>query len=313
MKPPVSEMERHEQAIAEVERTIRLVRYLALGLVVGGLVIGVSAVPRFGGRPEDLDRMGGFLAGTTGALWALAGLTLVYVAFLGQQVQVLHQKEDLRLTREAFKQQQAEMQLQTVEFENQRFDTTFFALLGSHQDLVNHSEIDAGHGAKAGAEAFGALLAQITGRYREARAHERATPSLAIAKRLYLEEFRNFEGMLGPYFHSLYHILKFVDDRPLPLDRADERRRYTNFIRARLSFAELIILFYGGLSDQGAGMRSLVERHALLKHLAPDRLLDPEHQSAYRPSAYARPVTKHKEGPPSGSANRPFGSPQPQG
>lgn len=306
-------MERHEQAIAEVERTILLVRWLALALVVGGIIVGAAVVPRFTGSKDDLEKLGTFLAGTTGVLWALAGLTLVYVAFLGQQVQVLHQKEDLRLTREAFKQQQAEMQLQTVEFENQRFDNTFFALLGSHQDLVKHSEIDVGHGTKTGAEAFAALLARIGERYREARARDRDTPSLDVAKRLYLEEFRNFEGTLGPYFHSLYHVLKFVDDRPLPVDRADERRRYTNFVRARLSFGELIILFYSGVSEQGAGMRSLIERHALLKHLAPDRLLDPEHQSAYRPGAYARHVPKHREALLPGSVSRPSGSPQPQG
>jgi putative phage abortive infection protein len=296
MKPPPSEMERHEQAIAAVERTIRVVRYLALGLVVAGLTIAIFFVTRFSMRPDDLDRLGGFLAGTTGVLWALAGLTLVYVAFLGQQVQVLHQKEDLRLTREAFKQQQLEMQFQTVEFENQRFDNTFFALLGSHQDLVKTSEIDTGTGPKAGAEGFRLLVAKITQRYQDAREKDGTTPSLELAKRIYFDEFRTFEGTLGPYFHSLYHILKFVDDRPLPVDRADERRRYTNFVRARLSFAELIILFYSGLSDQAAGMRSLIERHALLKHLAPDRLLDPEHRAAYRPAAWARPMTKHKEG-----------------
>jgi len=94
-----------------------------------------------------------------------------------------------------------------------------------------------------------------------------------------------------------YHIIKFVDDRPLPVERADERRRYANFVRARLSFAELIILFYGGLTEQGAGMRPLIERHALLKHLQPDRLLDPEHRVAYRPAAWARPVSKHRDGP----------------
>lgn len=296
MKPPASEMERHEQSINDVERIIRVVRFLALGLVIAGLVIAVLFVGRFTLSPEDLEKLGTFLAGTTGVLWALAGLTLVYVAFLGQQLQILHQKEDLRLTREAFKQQQLEMQLQTVEFENQRFDNTFFALLGSHQDLVKISEIDTGNGPKPGAEAFGLLVARITRRYQEAREIDGRTSSLDLAKRIYLEEFHKYEGTLGPYFHSLYHIMKFVDDRPLPVDRADERRRYTNFVRARLSFAELIILFYSGLSEQGAGMRGLIERHALLKHLAPDRLLDPEHRAAYRPSAWARPVTKHKDG-----------------
>ncbi len=308
MNRPASETDRHEQDIADVERTIRVVRYVALGLVVTGLIIAVIFVTRFSMRPEDLDRLGGFLAGTTGVLWALAGLTLVYVAFLGQQVQVLHQKEDLRLTREAFKQQQAEMQLQTVEFENQRFDHTFFALLGSHQDLVKDSEIDTGHGAKAGPEAFSTLVARITQRFHDA-VPQKGAASLELAKRIYVEEFRNFEGTLGPYFHSLYHILKFVDDRPLPMERADERRRYTNFVRARLSFAELIILFYSGLSEQGAGMRGLIERHALLKHLQPDRLLDPEHGAAYRSSAWARPPSKHREGP----GGRPLAGSGPQG
>jgi hypothetical protein len=309
MKPPAGEMDRHEQDIADVERTIRVVRFLALVLVVAGLIIAVIFVTRFSMRPEDLDRLGGFLAGTTGVLWALAGLTLVYVAFLGQQVQVLHQKEDLRLTREAFKQQQAEMQLQTEEFENQRFDHTFFALLGSHQDLVKSCEIDTGHGAKTGPEAFSMLVAKITQRFHDAVPQEGEMASLELAKQIYVEEFRNFEGTLGPYFHSLYHILKFVDDRSLPMERADERRRYTNFIRARLSFAELIILFYSGLSEQGAGMRGLIERHALLKHLQPDRLLDPEHGAAYRSSAWARPPSKYREGP----GGRSFASSGPQG
>lgn len=290
-----NDTDRHDQEISAVERTIKVVRYLAVALVGTGLFTGLWGVSRFSSGPDDLSRLGTFLQGTTGVLWGLAGLTLVYVAFLGQQLQILHQKEDLRLTREAFKQQQAEMELQTEEFENQRFDTTFFALLGAHQDLVKSSEIDTGRGPKAGAEAFSMLLNRITERYREARARDGTIPSLELSKRIYLEEFRNYEGMLGPYFHSLYHILKFVDDRQLPLDRADERRRYTNFIRARLSFSELIVLFYGGLSDQGAGMRSLIERHALLKHLAPDRLLDPDHRNAYRPAAYARPVTKNRD------------------
>lgn len=312
MKPPASEMERHEQSINDVERIIRVVRFLALGLVIAGLVIAVLFVGRFTLSPEDLEKLGTFLAGTTGVLWALAGLTLVYVAFLGQQLQILHQKEDLRLTREAFKQQQLEMQLQTEEFENQRFDNTFFALLGSHQDLVKTSEIDIGSGPKVGAEGFSLLVAKLTRRYQDAREKDGKSGSLDLVKRIYLEEFRNFEGTLGPYFHSLYHILKFVDDRPLPLDRADERRRYTNFVRARLSFAELIILFYSGLSEQGAGMRSLIERHALLKHLAPDRLLDPEHRAAYRPAAWARSVSKHRDGP-AERAGRPLAGSGPQG
>ena len=184
MNRPAGEMERHEKDIADVERTIRVVRFVAVVLVLAGLVIAVIFTTRFSMGPDGLALLGGFLAGTTGVLWALAGLTLVYVAFLGQQVQVLHQKEDLRLTREAFKQQQAEMQLQTVEFENQRFDNTFFALLGSHQDLVKHCEIDIGHGAKTGPEAFSLLVNRITQRYSDEEPRFGEMESLDLAKRI---------------------------------------------------------------------------------------------------------------------------------
>src|SRR3977135_2956056 len=113
MKPQVNEPDRLEQQIAAVERTIIVVRYLAVALVAAGLIVGLAGARKFTMGADDLSRMGSFLQGTTGALWGLAGLTLVYVAFLGQQLQILHQKEDLRLTREAFKQQQREMQTQT--------------------------------------------------------------------------------------------------------------------------------------------------------------------------------------------------------
>lgn len=280
-----------ERAIAAVERKITVANWATVVLVTVGALVGFGAILRYSGTQEGIAMLGDLLSGTTGALWALAGLMLVYVAFLGQQLAILHQKEDLRLTREALMDQRREMETQTELFESQQFETTFFALLSAHQDLVRDFEIEAGEGARRGPLAFETLLQRIRAEYTRQRQGQPDTDSLELAKAIYLENYRRFEQMLGPYFHSLFHILKFVDDRRLPVDRSNERRRYTNFLRARLSVSELVLLFYSGLSEQGAGMRLLIERYAVLKHLSTSRLLHREHRMAYKFTAWARPMT----------------------
>ncbi|ASK29715.1 hypothetical protein CEY12_06175 [Chryseobacterium sp. T16E-39] len=42
-----------------------------------------------------LNLYGDFLSGSVGSLWALAGILFLYIAFLGQQQQILYQKIDL--------------------------------------------------------------------------------------------------------------------------------------------------------------------------------------------------------------------------
>lgn len=283
--------EQLEHAVATVERRVKIVSAVTVTLIAAGAAVGAISVARFSGSADGLAILGGMLQGTTGVLWSLAGLMLVYVAFLGQQLAILHQKEDLRLTREALKDQRREMETQTELFDNQQFETTFFTLLSSHQELVTNSEIETADGTKRGPSAFAAVLARLRARFVAAREAAPDADSLETAKQCYLEEFLQFEQTLGPYFHSLFHILKFVDTRPLPIDRAPERRRYTNYVRARLSYSELVLLFYSGISHTGAGMKALIERYAVLKHLSTRRLLDRGHRMAYKFTAWARPMT----------------------
>lgn len=59
-----------------------------------------------------------------------------------------------------------------------------------------------------------------------------------------------------------------------------------NFVRARLSIFEVGVLFYNGLSEAGRGIRPLIERYALLKHIQPHQILSPAHREGYPSQAF---------------------------
>lgn len=82
------------------------------------------------------NELGDFIGGTSGTFASFAGLAFVYVAFLGQRLQILMQQEELELnrkelqeTREEIKGQRKQLVLQNKQFQIQSFETVFFSLL----------------------------------------------------------------------------------------------------------------------------------------------------------------------------------------
>jgi len=87
--------------------------------------------------------------------------------------------------------------------------------------------------------------------------------------------------LIGHYFRNLYTIIKIVDRSSV-----ENKRDYTNIIRAQLSSSELVLLFYNCISPWGRKFKPLVERYALLKTLPEDALADERDRSLYEPSAF---------------------------
>lgn len=91
-----------------------------------------------------LTSLGSFAGGIVSSLFSLAGLFYIYVAFLGQQQQILYQridleynKEELSLTRNEIKNQSKEMKLQNETLMLQNFENKFFQLLTNYQKSVS--------------------------------------------------------------------------------------------------------------------------------------------------------------------------------
>src|SRR5581483_1176909 len=70
-----------------------------LCIVLGAIpwIIGQVSLRKSDGNLENLSSYGSFLQGTTGSLWALAGVLIVFVAFLFQAIQLGEQRRQFKL------------------------------------------------------------------------------------------------------------------------------------------------------------------------------------------------------------------------
>lgn len=95
-----------EKRIQEFERLAWGAVWVGLSSFIGGFIW----IAETGGKPAE---MGDFVGGIVGSFWSLAALLFVYVAFQGQQKQMLLQQQELRDTREELRAQRVEMAEQT--------------------------------------------------------------------------------------------------------------------------------------------------------------------------------------------------------
>ncbi|MFC0776861.1 hypothetical protein [Flavobacterium sp. HJSW_4] len=133
-----------EERITAIEKRIRWYRQFAASLVIVGFtsffVLQYLIMSGSDERKNVLNILGSISGGAVSSLFALAGLVLVYVAFLGQKQQVIYQqiemiynKIELELTRSEMRNQQLEMKNQNDTMKLQKFENLFFQLIANYQ------------------------------------------------------------------------------------------------------------------------------------------------------------------------------------
>lgn len=270
-----------DQSLATIETQIRMYSVAAGALVAVGVVTAVWGVFQFSASPEDLSRLGGFLSGAVTALWSLAGLLLIYVAFLGQRRQILHQEEELSLnrielqhTREELRGQKEQLEQQTVTSRQQRFENTFFQRLNVLNAIIGSFRLQGVTvqvGPKvivqnaSGREVFRAIAEELQAREDLESPSVDASPSPSNA---WKELCQRHEPLLSQYYRTLTHVIGFVHRSGQP---EAERRDHVNAIRAQLSRYELELLLRVCVNEPDAGeLRALVEEYGLLRFLGTD-------------------------------------------
>jgi len=249
------------------------------------------------GKPQlaDWGNYGSYLQGTTASLWSLAGLLIIFVAFLAQKQQLLRQELGLEKQAKEFALQQHSIKLQN-------FENSFFQLLNQQSQIIDGMR-DSSTGNYEGRNCFRIWYDQkLRGYYNDTNLHQlvmRQYPQGAaltenqLVIKCYDEFYKSYQHQLGHYFRNLYHIIKFVNfAEVLKDDDADieykNRRRYTSLARAQLSVYELCLLFYNGLGSEGQGFKPLIEKFGLLENLH-DRehiLFNPVHENNYDKKAF---------------------------
>jgi Putative phage abortive infection protein len=231
---------------------------------------------------NNLSSLGSYWQGSVASLFSLGAFLLIYATFLAEQKQIAQQDKELE-------DQKHQFQLQQESIKRQNFESSFFQLLGLHNELVAGMLHING---PRGRQCFSAYYSNF-GDAREQwirRRHQISTPfavpltpynTKAEIIAYYDDYYREREANLGHYFRNLYHIIKFVKT-------SDEqnKRRYTSLVRAQLSKYELFFLFYNCLSSYGEGFKPLIEEFGLLEHLDKKLLLDPSHEHFYAASAF---------------------------
>ena len=226
----------------------------------------------------------GDMFGAVNALFSgLAFALLIYGTWM-QRIELAMQRQELEETRAELKGQKQALQNQDATLALQRFESTFFQLLNLHGQIVDAIDLVNEHGqVTRSRDCFKVFYKRLGSIQAKAAENPADDDPLSIIKAAYRSFFQNEQAEIGHYFRNLYHIVKFVKESPI-----EEKRRYTNFIRAQLSVYELALLFYNGLSEFGnEKFKPLIEEFALLKNLPPKILLQGSlHRGLYPPSAY---------------------------
>lgn len=260
---------------------------IGAGITIFGIIIYVCKNTESG---YGLNLLGDFMAGTVASIWSLAGLFFIYVAFLGQKQQLLNQQLEImysqlevKYTRLELAGQKAEMAKQNETLEKQKFENTFFQLLANHNAIVNTIDLwsyrnMARELSAQGRDCFVIFYTRLQSKISKPREKH----SMDKIFEIYVQFFQDNVSDLGHYFRNLYHIIKFIEESQI-----EDKKRYTNFVRAQLSTGELALLFYNCLSKFGnEKFKPLIEKYSLLKNMDHGLLFNQEHLELYNENAF---------------------------
>lgn len=251
-------------------------------LLVGGLILlfwllfGWISYPYDKGVPSFGDAFQALSALFSG--FAFVGL--IYTALL-QKSELSLQREDLNLTRKELEGQRIALNAQSETLKKQNFEDTFFQLLGIQNQIVNSIDIFSARSSHTirGRDCFRIFYDRLRTSYAAAITAGSGGQRIPTA---YIAFYSNNQAEVGHYFRNLYTLIKFVHQSDV-----QDKKFYTNIVRAQLSSYELLLLFYNCLSPLGADQfKPLVERYSLLAQMPTGEILSPVDMNLYDIGAF---------------------------
>lgn len=245
-----------------------IVRAYVLSSVPSPLSTGVGADARLSDAVVYLQQLGqiGDLFGGFNALFAALACTGVVWAGSLQRVALIE-------ARQAFEFERESIRVERTAVAHQQFESTFFQLLIFNRSAVEsirlESPADTGRACdRVGVDALEYLAGIVYSRI-ETSLHWGIHRDLLddVLRSLEDELHARLPSPLGPYFRSLFHVVKLVDDVPEMLLSDRQKAKYCNIVRAQIPEGVVLLLAIYGLSDRGRSFFQLIERYGLLKYL----------------------------------------------
>ncbi|MDP3896776.1 MAG: putative phage abortive infection protein, partial [Mesorhizobium sp.] len=228
-------------------------------------------VPMFAGEGEGKAGQFGDQFGWINALFSGFAFAGIIVTILLQRTELALQRKELRLTRDEMSKSTAQLAEQSRAISKQNFESTFFQLVGLHNDIVKNVQ----KGKLVGRDCLRNIYYSME-----------ATRNAGFKRVVEVLEMERQH--IGHYFRNLYRIYKFVDETFLRDGQTDfeKAKFYTGIIRAQLSQLELTLVFYNGLTAAGENFVPLIEKYAVFEPLDRSKLLFSGDRDKYSVKAF---------------------------
>lgn len=277
---------------------------IALALMIG--VVTAYLLGAFGLGPDgdaaEAARGEGLFSGTLNPILSFLSLIALLITLQLQRAQMRMQRQELdnsraelEVTRTELASAQSRSALALAEqsgfLARQTFENTLFQLIRLHHQVVDGIDFRTGEAVTTkGRDCFRIYYTRRLRNAYQAVLDDEAGPRDALGRaRAAYEAFYARNGHeVGHYFTNLFRIYKFIDGSP-----SGDREGYAEIVRAQLSTYELGLLFYNGLSRQGAPFKALLERYAVFEDLPADLPFDLGDLKLYDRAAYGVNAANH--------------------
>ncbi len=237
-------------------------------------------------QPWGMEKRGQFgdMFGVLGAVFSGLAFAGLIVTLIQQHDDLKLQREDLRLQRQEIAQTNLELALQRKEMEEQnktimlqRFETTFFNMLKSLNEVRNDIKYSGDFDLRTGTTKV------IEGKDAIERIYQLGFS--LIKKHGYNDPF--IKNYMSHYFRHLIQTLKIIDVANIL--SYQEKCYYTEIVSSHMSLHEMCAFFYYCLSDEAKDKtKILVEKYALFKILNNGETISKEELSLFSDGAFTQ-------------------------
>ena len=239
--------------------------FVILSLLAWFLTFRLYAANGYPPAKEELSMLsqwGDWIGGVTAPFLNVAGFIMIYVAF---------------------RQQSVDSRANQLEFQIQRFESTYFNLIQLHHQNIQHIQ-NSFLKSRSGESHF----FQFARNFLLKNANQNF--SIDKIRQLYLQLYEKNYNYIDPFARQLLFMIDYVmntkafQDHP-SLDSEIERAEYLKILIAQLSLDELTLLYYHSLFDPSGfasqHQEQLQRFNFFDRLLGSDRLLAPEHKHWY--------------------------------
>lgn len=309
-KTPLNDEDRNTD---QIMRGMRMLAYLALTLAFAAYVIWfhITNGQTLSSDAGDWGSFGDFFGGTVGPFIGFASIVLLVETLKLQQRGLREQREQLQRSADEVRQQNRILAIQS-------FEQSFFSWMKDYKEQIDElsieNEPDLQHsdpgGVLRGRHALRQMifwccnpfdmasrLYETSAKRLLARSQDISAEDLELALKKVSEQWVNsmhyHADWLGSMLRTLYGLFRWIDEHSQLT--AEEKQHYASIVRARLSNAELRMLFINGMSPNGHKFAKYINKYSLFDNLPdPDLpVLDalkrhpecPYTQAAYKTSA----------------------------